>query len=52
MVREGGVTVGAAAGIRANINQAYAAVRSPQTYNPPQFRAALASAAHSIEALR
>jgi hypothetical protein len=52
MVREGGVTVGAAAGIRANINQAYAAVRSPQTYTPPQFRAALASAAHSIEALR
>ena len=52
MVREGGVTVGAAAGIRANINLAYAAVRSPQTYNPSQFRAALASAAHSIEALR
>jgi hypothetical protein len=52
MVREGRVTVGAAAGIRANINQAYAAVRSPQAYNPPQFRAALANAAHSIEALR
>ena len=52
LVREGGVTVGAAAGIRADINRAYAAVRSPQAYDPPQFRAALASAAHSIEALR
>jgi hypothetical protein len=52
LVREGRVTVGAAAGIRANINRAYAAVRSPQAYDPPQFRAALASAAQSIEALR
>jgi hypothetical protein len=52
LVREGRVTVGAAAGIRANINRAYAAVRSPQAYDPPQFRAALSSAAQSIEALR
>jgi hypothetical protein len=52
LVREGPVTVGAAAGIRADINQAYAAVRSPQTYNPGQFRAALGKAARSIEALQ
>jgi hypothetical protein len=52
MVREGPVTVGAAAGIRADINLAYAAVRSPQTYDPGQFRAALGKAARSIEALR
>jgi hypothetical protein len=52
LVRDGAVTVGAAAGIRADINQAYAAVRSPQTYNPGQFRAALGKAARSIEALQ
>ena len=47
-----GVTVGAAAGIRADINRAYAAVRSPQTYDPASFRAALGKAAASIGALR
>lgn len=52
LVREGRVTVGAAAGIRAEINSAYAAVRSPQTYDPPQLRAALSGAVRSIEALR
>ncbi len=52
MVREGRVTVGAAAGIRASINRAYAAVASPATYDPAAFRAALGQAAHSIEALR
>ncbi|MEJ2458191.1 MAG: multiheme c-type cytochrome [Novosphingobium sp.] len=52
MVREGRVTVGAAAGIRAQINRAYAAVAAPETYNPDAFRAALASAAGAIEALR
>lgn len=52
MVREGRVTVGAAAGIRANINRAYAAVSSPASYNPAAFRAALGKAAHSIAALR
>jgi hypothetical protein len=52
MVREGRVTVGAAAGIRAAINRAYAAVESPETYNPGAFRAALSQASRSIEALR
>ncbi|WP_271438163.1 multiheme c-type cytochrome [Pontixanthobacter luteolus] len=52
MVREGRVTMGAAAGIRANINRAYAAVRSPQGYNPAQFRSALGQAARAIGALR
>ncbi|MGZ3271824.1 MAG: multiheme c-type cytochrome [Croceibacterium sp.] len=52
LVREGPVTVGAAAGIRADINRAYAAVRSPQTYDPASFRAALGKAAASIGALR
>jgi hypothetical protein len=52
MVREGRVSQGAAAGIRAEINRAYAAVASPGSYNPDDFRAALGRAAHSIEALR
>jgi hypothetical protein len=52
MVREGRVTIGAAAGIRANVNRAYAAVASPASYDPPAFRAALGQAARSIEALR
>jgi hypothetical protein len=52
LVREGRITVGAAAGIRANLNRAYAAVESPATYDPPAFRAALGQAVHSIQALR
>lgn len=52
MVRDGRITLGAAAGIRANINRAYAAVNSPANYNPPAFRAALGAAAHSIGALK
>jgi hypothetical protein len=52
MVREGRVTVGAAAGIRASINRAYAAVESPEGYSPGTFRTALGQAARSIEALR
>ncbi|WP_419144909.1 multiheme c-type cytochrome [Novosphingobium album (ex Hu et al. 2023)] len=52
MVRDGRVTVGAAAGIRVQINKAYAAVSAPETYNPKAFRAALANAAGAIEALR
>jgi hypothetical protein len=52
LVREGRVSQGAAAGIRANINRAYQAVRAPETYNPDQFRSALGQAARSIEALR
>ena len=52
LVREGRITVGAAAGIRANINRAYDAVRSPETYNPVRFRAALGQAAGAVGALR
>ena len=52
LVREGRVTVGAAAGIRADINRAYDAVRSPESYNPVRFRAALGQAAGAIGTLR
>jgi hypothetical protein len=52
LVRQGRITVGAAAGIRANINRAYAAVSAPDRYDPPAFRAALGQATRSIEALR
>lgn len=52
LVRQNRITVGAAAGIRSNINRAYAAVSSPTTYDPPKFRGALEQAARSIEALR
>ena len=52
MVRDGRITTGAAAGIRANINRAYAAVRSPDSYRPAAFRAALGQATRAIGALR
>jgi hypothetical protein len=51
LVKQGRITVGAAAGIRANINRAYDAVRNPNEYRPASFRIALGLAAHSIEAL-
>ncbi|MGK2910916.1 MAG: multiheme c-type cytochrome [Sphingobium sp.] len=52
LVKSGRVTVGAAAGIRRDINRAYAAVREPNSYRPADFRAALGSASRSIGALR
>ena len=52
LVREGRVTVGAAAGIRADINRAYEAVGSPEGYSPARFRAALGQAAGAIGRLR
>ena len=52
LVREGRITVGAAAGIRADINAAYDAVRSPESYSPVRFRAALGQAAGAIGRLR
>ncbi len=52
LIRQRRVTVGAAAGIRADINRAYAAVREPNGYRPPAFRSALASAIQSIRTLR
>ncbi len=52
MVRSGQITTGAATGIRANINRAYGAVRSPESFNPAQFRSALGAATGAIGALR
>jgi hypothetical protein len=52
LVKSGQVTVGAAAGIRADVNRAYAAVKDPNGYRPDDFRAAITSAARSIRALR
>jgi hypothetical protein len=48
LVREGRVTQGAAAGIRADIARAYKAVDEPNAYRPSDFRAALKSAAGAI----
>ncbi|MCR2832816.1 cytochrome c family protein [Parerythrobacter lacustris] len=52
LVRDGRITTGAAASIRADINVAYGAVRSPESYKPVQFRAALARATGAIGRLR
>lgn len=51
LVRNGQITVGASAGIRANLNRAYQAVSSPESYNPDRFRTALAQAARAIGSL-
>jgi hypothetical protein len=52
LVKEKRITIGAAAGIRANINRAYAAVKEPNGYHPADFRASLGEAVRSIRALR
>jgi len=52
LVTNGRVTAGAAAGIRANINRAYAAVEEPNTYRPADFRTALNSATTAIRRLQ
>lgn len=52
MVSSGRITVGAAAGIRADIDRAYAAVKDPNAYKPADFQASLGSAVRSIGALR
>lgn len=52
LVSGGRVTVGAAAGIRGDIDRAYAAVRDPNAYRPGDFQAALGSAVRAIRALR
>lgn len=52
LVKEGRVSVGAAAGIRTNINRAYAAVAEPNAYRPTEFRSALKSASGAIGRLR
>ena len=52
LVTNGRITPGAAAGIRANINRAYAAVEEPNAFKPADFRTALASATTAIRRLR
>ena len=52
MVSSGRVTVGAAAGIRGDIDRAYTAVKDPNAYKPTDFQTALGSAVRSIRALR
>lgn len=52
MVSSGRVTVGAAAGIRADIDRAYAAVKDPNAYKPAEFQASLGRAVRAIGALR
>ncbi len=52
LVSSGRVTVGAAAGIRADIDRAYAAVKDPNAYRPADFQTALGGAVRAIRALR
>lgn len=52
LVKSGQVTIGAAAGIRADVNRAYAAVKDPNGFRPADFRAAVVRAGRSIGALR
>lgn len=52
MVSSGRVTVGAAAGIRSDIDRAYTAVADPNSYKPSEFQAALGRAVQAIRALR
>ncbi|KPP92183.1 Cytochrome c554 and c-prime [Erythrobacter sp. HL-111] len=48
LVKDGRVTMAAAAGIRADINRAYKAVAEPNSYRPAEFRSALRTAAGAI----
>ena len=52
LVNSGQVSTEAAAGLRARINQAYAAVREPNGFQPGAFRRALGGAVSSIRSLR
>lgn len=52
MVSSGRVTIGAAAGIRGDIDRAYAAVKDPNAYRPADFQTSLGSAVRAIRALR
>ena len=52
LVNQGAVSRDAAAGIRVDINRAYAAVRDPNTFDPAGFQRALGGAAASIRRLR
>ncbi|MDF8332292.1 multiheme c-type cytochrome [Novosphingobium cyanobacteriorum] len=52
MVNSGMVSAGASTGLRGQINQAYAAVRDPNGFQPIGFRRALGGAIRSIRSLR
>lgn len=52
MVRSGRITIGAAAGIRADIDRAYTAVREPNSYKPAEFQTAFERAVRAIGALK
>ena len=52
LVNSGAVSPSAAGGLRARINQAYAAVREPNSFQPAAFRRALGGAVASIRSLR
>jgi hypothetical protein len=52
LVKQGRVTVGAAAGIRASLNRAYAAVADANGFDPAAFRAELGKASAAIMSLR
>ncbi|WP_421848182.1 multiheme c-type cytochrome [Novosphingobium sp.] len=52
MVNAGMVTAGGAGNLRIQINQAYAAVRDPNGFQPIAFRRALGGAVRSIRSLR
>ncbi|MEH3101173.1 multiheme c-type cytochrome [Sphingomonas adhaesiva] len=51
LVHDGTVSADAAAGIRAEVNRAYAATRDPNAYRPLEFRAAIARAGAAIRRL-
>ena len=52
MVSSGRITIGAAAGIRGDIDRAYAAVKDPNAYKPADFQGSFGSAVRAIRALR
>ena len=52
LVNQGMVSQSAAAGLRGRINQAYAAVKEPNGFQPAAFRRALGGAVASIRSLR
>lgn len=52
LVRSGRITLGAAAGIRADIDRSYAAVKEPNSYKPAEFQTAFDRAVRAIGALR
>jgi hypothetical protein len=52
LVNQGQVSGGAATSLRAQINQAYAAVAEPNAYKPLEFRRALGGAVRTIRSLQ